>query len=224
MLAAGAEEILATYQSQGWVLEPEAKRLFSLVGLPVPRYCWAKTAAEAVLFAAEIGFPVVAKVVSPALLHKSDQGGVALGVADSGQLAELFDRFKRFPDFAGMLVEEMLTGLELIIGAKIDWQFGPVILLGMGGTRAEIYKDVALRMAPLSEACIGTMIRKLRAHQLLEGYRGEAPVNLEALTQLMVLFSQLVMDLEEHIASIDLNPVLCNSKRCVIADARIMLK
>ena len=79
-------------------------------------------------------------------------------------------------------------------------------------------------MAPLSEACIGTMINELRAHQLLSGYRGEAPVNLEALTQLMVLFSQLVMDLEGHIASIDLNPVLCNSKRCVIADARIMLK
>ena len=224
MLTPAMEKILTNDQSQGWVLEPEAKRLFSLAGLPVPRYCWAQTSAEATLFAVEIGFPVVAKVVSPTILHKSDQQGVVVGIADSGQLTDVFDRFSQLPGFAGVLVEEMLTGLELIIGAKIDWQFGPVILLGMGGTRAEIYKDVALRMAPLNEACIETMIKTLRAHQLLEGYRGEAPINLKALTQLMMLFSQLVMDLEERITSIDLNPVLCGSERCVIADARIMLK
>lgn len=224
MLTTAAEEILLAYQSQGWVLEPETKRLLSLAGLPVPRYVWAKTAAEAGLFASKIGFPVVAKVVSAAIVHKSDQGGVVVGIANPEQLAEVFARFALLPGFAGVLVEEMITGLELIIGAKIDWQFGPVILLGMGGTRAEIYKDVTLRMAPLNEVCIGTMIKTLRAHRLLEGYRGEAPINLEALTRLMVQFSQLVMDLEERIDSIDLNPVLCDSKRCVIADARIMLK
>jgi acetate---CoA ligase (ADP-forming) subunit beta len=224
MLTTAADEILTTSKSQGWVLEPEAKRLFSLAGLPVPRYLWAKTAAEAGSFAAEIGFPVVAKVVSAEILHKSDQGGVVVGIADTGQLTDVFDRFSLFPGFAGMLVEEMLMGLELIIGAKMDWQFGPVILLGIGGTRAEIYKDVALRMAPLNEACIATMIKTLRAHRLLEGYRGQPPINLEALTLLMMLFSQLVMDLEGRITSIDLNPVLCSSERCVIADARIMLK
>jgi len=224
MLITSVEQILAKSKSQGWVLEPEAKRLLSLAGLPVPRYCWAKTASEAGHFAGEIGFPVVAKVVSAEIVHKSDQGGVVVGIANSGQLADVFDRFSRFPGFAGVLVEEMLTGLELIIGAKIDWQFGPVILLGMGGTRAEIYRDVTLRMAPLNEACIGTMIKSLRAHQLLEGYRGEAPINLAALSRLMMLFSQLAMDMEERIESIDLNPVLCSCERCVIADARIMLK
>lgn len=224
MLTPVMEEILTTYKSRGWVLEPEAKRLISLAELPVPRYLWAKTVAEAGRFAGEIGFPVVAKIVSAEIVHKSDQGGVAVGIADFGQLTDAFDRFSRFPGFAGVLVEEMLTGLELIIGAKIDFQFGPIILLGMGGTRAEIYRDVALRMAPLNEACIGTMIKTLRAHQLLEGYRGEAPINLEALSRLMMLFSQLVMDMEEKIESIDLNPVLCSSERCVVADARIMLK
>ena len=224
MLTPAVEQILTKSKSQGWVLEPEAKRLLSLAGLPVPRYFWAKTTAEAGRFAAEIGFPVVAKVVSAEIVHKSDQGGVVVGIANPGQLADVFDRFSRLPGFAGMLVEEMISGLELIIGAKIDFQFGPVILLGMGGTRAEIYKDVALRMAPLNEACIGTMIKTLRAHRLLEGYRGEAPINLEALSRLMMLFSQLVMDLvEERIESIDLNPVMCSSERCVIADARIML-
>jgi hypothetical protein len=224
MLTTAMDEILTKSKSQGWVLEPEAKRLLSLAGLPLPRYLWAKTAAEAVLFAGEIGFPVVAKVVSAEIVHKSDQGGVAVGIADAGQMADVFERFSRLPGFAGVLVEEMISGQELIIGAKIDFQFGPVILLGMGGTRAEIYRDVALRMAPLNETCIGPMIKTLRAHRLLEGYRGEAPINLEELSRLMLLFSQLVMDMEEQIESIDLNPVLCSSERCVIADARIMLK
>ncbi|MDP2267984.1 MAG: acetate--CoA ligase family protein [Deltaproteobacteria bacterium] len=224
MLTPTAEKIMTTSKTQGWVLEPEAKRLLSLAGLPVPRYLWAKTAAEAEIFAGEIGFPVVAKIVSAEIVHKSDQGGVVVGIANAGQLAEVFARFSRLPGFAGVLVEEMITGLELIVGAKIDFQFGPVILLGMGGTRAEIYRDVTLRMAPLNEVCIGTMIKTLRAYRLLEGYRGEAPINLEALSRLMILFSQLVMDMEERIESIDLNPVLCSSERCVIADARIMLK
>jgi succinyl-CoA synthetase beta subunit len=224
MLTPAAEEILTTYKSRGWVLEPESKRLLSMVGLPVSRYVWAKTMAEAELFADEIGYPVVAKVVSAEVLHKSDQGGVVVGIANPGQLADAFCRFSRFPGFAGVLVEEMVTGLELIIGAKIDFQFGPVILLGIGGTRAEIYRDVALRMAPLHEACIWTMIKTLRAHRLLEGYRGEDPINIQELTRMMALFSQLVMDMEAQIESIDLNPVMCDSKRCIIADARIMLK
>ncbi len=216
--------ILSAHQGQGWVFEPEAKRLLSLAGFPVPRYLWTRDVKEAVRFAGEIGYPVVAKVVSHEVVHKSDQGGVVTGIAGPEKLGSVFEGFSRMSGFAGVLVEEMLTGLELIAGAKMDYQFGPVLLLGMGGTRAEIYQDVALRMAPLDEAGIGGMIKSLRAHRLLEGYRGEEAVNLKELSRLMVLFSQLAMEMEEMIESMDLNPLICNSKKCVVADARIMLK
>ena len=218
------ESILGGNQTRGWVPEPETKRLLSLAGLPVPRYLWARKVEDAVHFAGEIGYPVVAKVVSSEVVHKSDQGGVVTGVADQEQLAAVFDRFSRFGSIEGVLVEEMLAGLELIVGGKIDFQFGPVILLGMGGTRAEIYRDVALRMAPLDEGCIERMVKSLRAHRLLEGYRGEEPINKKELSRLMLEFSKLVMEMEDRIDSIDLNPVMCSKEKCVIADARIMLK
>jgi acyl-CoA synthetase (NDP forming) len=123
-----------------------------------------------------------------------------------------------------MLVEEMLTGIEVIVGAKVDHQFGPVILFGMGGTAVEIYRDVSLRMAPLGQKDAESMIRCLKARPLLEGYRGREPVNLDELTRLLKTFSDVVMDLETEIESVDLNPVICSSKRCVVADARIILK
>ena len=126
--------------------------------------------------------------------------------------------------FAGMLVEEMISGIELIVGAKVDDQFGPVVLLGIGGTGVEIYKDVTLRMAPLAVKDIESMIRCLKAHSLLEGYRGSKPVNLEELNRLLKTFSDFVMDLENLIESVDLNPVICSPTRCVVADARIMLR
>jgi hypothetical protein len=122
-----------------------------------------------------------------------------------------------------MLVEESLSGFELIVGAKKDYQFGPVILLGIGGTGVEIYRDAVLRMAPLKSTDIESMITGLRAHQLLEGYRGAEPVNLKALKHLLALFSNLVITVEDYFESIDLNPVMCNSQKCVVADARIML-
>lgn len=224
MLKKAIEEIVAAHKSQGWIMEPEAKRLLSLAKLPVPHHFWAHTLAAALSYAAEIGYPVVAKVVSPEIVHKSDSGGVAVGIADPEELEAVFHRFSALPGFAGVLVEEMVAGLELIIGAKIDYQFGPVILLGMGGTKAEIYHDVVLRMAPLDDVCIVSMVKALRANRLLTGYRGDKPVDLAALSRLMLLFSGLVMEMEEYIESVDLNPVLCNSENCVVADARIMLR
>lgn len=223
MLRQTIDEIITAYKSQGWISEPEAKRLLALSDIPVPRYFWARTATDARRYAAALGYPLVAKVVSGEIVHKSDSGGVAVGIASPEELEAIFQRFSALPGFDGILVEEMLGGLELIIGAKIDYQFGPVILLGMGGTKAEIYHDVVLRMAPLDGVCIGTMIKALRAHRLLTGYRGEKPINLDALSRLMMLFSGFVMEMEPHIESIDLNPVFCNEDRCVVADARIML-
>jgi hypothetical protein len=192
--------------------------------MDVPRFVWAKRAEEAIKFAKEIGYPVVGKVVSPKVVHKSDKNGVEVGIDNDEKLRETYRRFSQIDGFAGMLVEEMVSGIELIIGAKVDDQFGPVVLLGIGGTGVEIYKDVTLRMAPLALKDADSMIRCLKAHSLLEGYRGSKPVNLGEINRLLMTFSQLVMDLESLIDSIDLNPVICSPSRCVVADARIMLR
>ncbi len=215
--------IIEAGRGDGWVLEPDAKRLFHLAGLDVPRFMLVRSPEEADRFAREIGYPVVAKVVSPRIPHKSDVGGVAVGIADARRLDEVFRRFQGMEGFTGMIVEEILSGIELILGAKIDFQFGPMILLGMGGTGVEIYQDVALRMAPLSDKDVHAMIVGLKARRLLDGYRGAEKVDREKLTETVLAFSALVMEMQEWIASIDINPLLCSSRRCAVADARIIL-
>lgn len=216
-------EILSASRKAGWVLEPDAKRLLSLRGLAVPRFKTATEEEDAVRSAREIGYPVVAKAVSPKIVHKSEHGAVVVGIRGDEEIRAAFQRLRKLPDFDRLLVEEMVSGIELIVGAKTDYQFGPVILLGMGGTGVEIYKDATLRMAPLKEGDVASMIKGLKAHALLEGYRGAEPVNLPDLTRLLLTFSELAMDLQEDVESIDLNPVKCSADRCVVADARIML-
>jgi acetate---CoA ligase (ADP-forming) subunit beta len=215
--------IIDEARGDGWVLETDAKRIFSLTGFTIPRFVFARTTEEALGFAREIGYPVVAKIVSPRILHKSDVGGVAVGVGNDGRLAEVFERFQGLDGFLGVLVEEMISGIELILGAKIDLQFGPMILLGMGGTGVEIYQDVTLRMAPLTEKDVLAMIEGLKARRLLEGYRGAKPVDKGKLMETIMAFSALVMELEDRIESVDINPLLCSADRCVVADARIIL-
>jgi acetate---CoA ligase (ADP-forming) subunit beta len=216
--------IIEHAHSDGWVLEPDAKRLFSLAGFTVPHFIFARTTEDALTCAHEIGYPVVAKVVSPRILHKSDVDGVALGISDDEGMTRAFERFRVMDGFLGVLVEEMLPGgIELILGAKIDLQFGPMILLGMGGTGVEIYQDVALRMAPLTEKDVLAMIKGLKARRLLEGYRGAEPVDQVRLTETILAFSTLVMELKGRIESIDINPLLCSVGRCMVADARIIL-
>jgi acyl-CoA synthetase (NDP forming) len=217
------KKILSAAEPIGWVLEPEAKRLLSLVGLGVPRFLWTREMDEAVAFAQQVGYPVVAKVVSPNALHKSDVNGVVVGIDEASTLREVFRRFEKIEGFAGMLVESQVSGTELIVGAKIDYQFGPVILLGMGGTGVEIYEDTSLRMAPLGENDAAQMVKELKAHPLLEGYRGARPVDLSALSRLLVTLSDVVLEIEPFIESLDLNPVICCEDRCVVADARILL-
>lgn len=223
MISRQMEDILDRASKHGWVMEPEAKKLLGLAGLTVPRFVWAVDLDECLAAAGEIGYPLVAKVVSPEVVHKSDSGGVAVGLRDSEAARRVFERFSKVKGFAGVLLEEMVAGIELIVGAKIDYQFGPVILLGMGGTGVEIYKDAVMKMAPLAERDIESMIKGLKAHRLLEGYRGAPPVNRQELGRLLQGFSDLAMELEARIDSIDLNPVFCNAERCVIGDARIML-
>ncbi len=224
MLTQEIKDILSASKEIGWVLEPQAKRLLASIGLEVPRFISTSQIEEAIRFMREIGYPVVAKVVSPKVIHKSGKGGVEVGIDSERKLRETFHRFSKFEGFAGMLVEETISGIELIVGAKNDFQFGPVILFGMGGSWVEIYRDVILRLAPLNPKDIESMMKCLKARPLLEGYRGSSSVNFKELNKLLMTFSDLVIDLEGEMESIDLNPVFCSSERCVVADARIMLK
>ncbi len=215
--------ILEDAAQTGWVFEPDAKRLLAVAGLTVPRFKRVMDINAALEWTRTIGYPVAAKVVSPAALHKSDVGGVAVGIDNDDTLRAVFERFSRIEDFCGVVVENMVSGVELIVGAKIDHQFGPVVLLGFGGTGVEIYRDTALRMAPLSPRDVSSMINCLKARPLLEGYRGTDPVHMRKLTQTLLTFSELIMALEGRFESIDLNPVICSASSCVIADARIVL-
>ncbi len=224
MLKSEIRDILGASQKSGWVLEPDAKRILDLTGFDVPRSKTVKTPAEATDAASTIGYPVVAKVVSLDLIHKSDTGGVVVGIENDHRLTDAFNRFSKFDGFEGMLVEEMVSGVELIIGAKIDRQFGLVILLGFGGTAAEIYQDTSLRMAPLTQSDIHSMMRNLKAYKILEGYRGSEPIHTDRLVDTVKRFSGLMTELGEQVDSFDLNPVICSSERCVVADARIILK
>jgi len=223
MLNTSTTAVLAAARENGWVLEPDAKAILAAAGIDVPRHHLAASDGDAAAFAEQIGYPVVAKVVSPAVMHKTDQGGVILGIDTVAGLTAAYDRFSRMDRFAGMLVEETVAGVELIIGAQIDGQFGPVVLLGIGGIGVELYNDTAIRMAPVTAADVHSMVRQLKGRKLLTGFRGSPPVDMAALTDLVVRFSGLVMDMAPQITSIDLNPVMCTADRCVVADARILL-
>jgi succinyl-CoA synthetase beta subunit len=223
MLTREMQAIVEQARATGWILEPDAKRMLDLAGVIVPDFSVAATVENALAAAERIGYPVVAKVVSAAIVHKSDVGGVKVGIQDAAALNTVFETFSALQGFAGILIEEMLTGIELIVGATNDYQFGPVILMGIGGTGVEIYKDTVIRMAPIDEQDVQAMVAGLKGADLLRGYRGNEAVDIPDLTRMMMAFSDLVMDLEDDMTSIDLNPVKCTGRRCVVADARIIL-
>ena len=218
------KDLFDRFKSAGWITEPQAKEFLKSAGLTVPVFACVESADAAVSAAADIGYPVAAKVVSPQILHKSDVGGVAVGLTDEAAIRDAFHRFAGMEGFSAMLVEQMVSGVEVIIGAKNDDQFGPVVLLGIGGTGVEIYQDVVIRMAPLNGDDVSSMVEQLAGRRILEGFRGSAPVSRTALTDTLVVFSELAMDAADWIESIDLNPVMCTPEACIIADARIMLQ
>lgn len=224
MTAPDLPESFARWRRHGWIPEPDSLQILHRGGLPVVDHCFAPTLEEAKRFARRQGFPLVVKVVSPAVVHKTEVGGVATGISSEEELARHFERFSTMDGFIGMLVAAMLTGVEMILGAKIDRQFGPVILLGLGGTGVEIYGDVAIRMAPLSRKDVAAMVSRLQGQELLRGYRGQPPVDMDRLTATVLAFSSLVMEHRHLIASADINPLFCAGDHCTVADARIILR
>ena len=223
MLSGKMKKILKASASRGWVMEPEAKQLLKSAGLTVPRFVWARRIQEAVQAADSIGYPIVGKIVSSKIIHKSDVGGVVVGIDSEKSLRRTFQRFSNMAGFSGMLIEETLSGIELILGAKCDFHFGPVVLAGIGGTGVEVFQDTSIRMAPLSARDAVSMFTSLKAHRLIRGYRGRPPVPIEKLTDLLLAFSDFVMALAGGFQSIDLNPVICSETDCIIADARIII-
>ncbi len=223
MLSQLYKGILERSKNRGWVLEPDAKQIMANRGFDVPNFVLTDSIEVAREFLKHSPGPVVAKAVSEKILHKTEFDAVVTGIYDERRLEQEMTRLKTLQGCEQILVEEMVQGLEIIIGAKNDFQFGPVIVLGLGGTSVEIYNDTAIRMAPVTPGDVTSMVNSLKAKKLFKGYRKKPGVNMERLTDLVVKFSSLIMDLEENFQSIDLNPVICTKDRCVIADARIML-
>ncbi len=224
MLSKIDKQIIETSQGRGWVMEPQAKQIMAGQGFDIPNFVLTDSVEVAQAFLEKSPGPVVIKVVSEKILHKTEFDAVVTGIYDEKILEQEMNRLKNLDGCEQILVEEMVQGLEIIIGAKNDFQFGPVVVLGLGGTSVEIYKDTAIRMAPVTPGDVASMVDSLTAKKLFKGYRKKPGVNMERLTRLVVDFSTLIMDLEDKFQSIDLNPVICTRESCVIADARIMLQ
>lgn len=224
----------ARAESRTSLTEVEAKQIFAAYGLPVAETCLATSEDEAVALAKQIGFPVVMKVVSPDILHKSDAGGVKVNIKDEDGVRNAFREiyencrvYKADAKILGIAVQEMAPwGTEVIIGSVNDPTFGPTVMFGLGGIFVEVLKDVTFRVAPMSDCQADGMLHEIRGAKILEGARGEAPRDCEALEDALCKYGRMVLDLSDEIAETDANPVLlyeeCQGLKVV--DARMILK
>ena len=211
--------------------EVASKKLLRAYGIPVSREEIAQTAADAVKIAKKIGFPVVAKVVSRDILHKSDIGGVVLNLTSAAEVRQAFNditarvrKLKNKPKLEGVLIaQQVKADLELVIGASLDAEMGPVVLFGSGGIDIELIKDVALAGAPLDAAEARQLIRRTKAGVKLKGYRGKPPLHEASAVKAIVGLSNLMADAGTRIASIDVNPFLINTRTGVAVDGLIVL-
>jgi len=221
----------ARREGRSYLLEPEAKIICMDYGIPVTRFRVAKTREEALEFAKEIGYPVVLKIVSPDVIHKFDVGGVILNLKSAEDVQDAHDRIltnvkKHKPDamIVGIFVQEMAPrSTEVIVGATKDPQFGPALMFGLGGIFVEVLKDVTFRIAPITELDAREMITEVKAYPILRGYRGQPPADIDAIVQILLNTSRLVMDHPE-IKELDLNPIMVYEKGAKTVDARIILE
>lgn len=209
------------------VLEPDGMALLRENGIAVPEFRFVSKGQDAVSASQELGYPVVMKVVSPQILHKSDCGGVILNIANDQEASKAFDQIKQAADgkdFRGVVIYPMLKGgREVIIGLTSDVQFGPVIAFGLGGIYTEVLKDIVLRVAPVDRLGAEEMIRSIRTYPILKGIRGQEPADLDALAEAIVNFSRLPF-LYPDIEEADLNPVFVFPKGVFVGDVRLVKK
>jgi len=221
----------ARKEGRSYLLEPEAKMICMEYGIPVTRFKVALTQDEATKFADQIGYPVVLKIVSPDIIHKSDVGAVMLNLENPTEVKEAYNKIlsnveKHKPDakITGVLVQEMApTSTEVIVGSIKDPQFGPALMFGLGGIFVEILKDVTFRIAPITEADAKEMITEVKGYPILKGYRNQPPADTDAIVKILLNTSRLVMDHME-IKELDLNPILVYEKGAKTVDARIILE
>jgi len=227
------EEIIDKARSEGRTIltEFESKQVLSAYGIPTVPTEIARTEEDAVKSAEKTGFPVVLKLFSETITHKTDVGGVKLNLGDAAAVRAAWNAIKAgvtekagAEHFMGVTVQPMikLEGYEIIIGSSLDPQFGPVILFGLGGQLVEVFKDRALALPPLTSTLARRMMEQTKIYKALKGVRGRKPVDLAALEQLMVQFSQLVVE-QRWIKEIDINPLLASPERLLALDARVVV-
>ena len=214
------------------LLEEEGQEILRAYGFPLPKSILAKNEKDAVKSARKIGYPIVLKIASPQIIHKSDAGGVKVNLTNDKDVTTSFreivknaKKYNKKAEIKGVLVNEMIKGgKEMIIGSKLEPGFGPVVMLGMGGIYVEILKDVTFKLAPMTDIESNDMISSIKTKKLLEGVRGEKPSDLKKLSECIQRLSQLVTDFKE-IKELDMNPVLVmeKGKGCKILDVRIGL-
>jgi len=218
-------------KGRNFLLEPEAKTVCMEYGIPVTAFMIAKTEEEALKLAEDIGYPVVLKIISPDIIHKSDVGGVVINLKTPEEVKEAYRKIltkakkhKADAEITGILIQEMAPkSTEVIVGATKDPQFGPALMFGLGGVFVEILEDVTFRIAPITEKDAIEMITEVKAYPLLKGYRGQAPADIGAITSILLHTSRLVMDYPE-IKELDLNPIMVYEKGAKTVDARIILE
>jgi acetyl coenzyme A synthetase (ADP forming)-like protein len=209
---------------------PEGKLVCDAYGIPVPKEGVAKSAAEAVKLATGMGFPVVMKIVSPDILHKTEAGGVMVGVKTAEDVEKNYatilanaKKYKADAKIEGIQVQQMLLGgQEVIIGAVTDGSFGKLVAFGLGGVLVEVLKDITFRLAPATKQDALSMLDGIQAHEMLKGVRGSDPANRDAIADIIVNVSQLITDFPE-ISEMDLNPVFATKADAIAADVRIVV-
>ena len=214
-------EIISKIKKNGYVEPDVVRQLFECAGIPMVPEFVSKDKAAVVAFAEKVGFPVVAKVVGP--VHKSDVGGVTLNIMDSNHLGQEFDRMMKIADAKAVMVQKMIKGKELFIGAKYEPRFGHIVLCGMGGIFVEALKDVSSGLAPLSYNEAYSMIRSLRSYKIIQGTRGQKGLNEQKYAEIIVRLSTLLRFATE-IKELDINPLLADEKDVVAVDARVRIE
>jgi len=221
----------AAFEDREILTEDEAKKILKYYNFPVVKTSVANNVDEAVAFAQEMGFPVVLKILSPQIVHKSDAGGVILNVNSPEEVRSAFELliqratvYNPNAQIIGVTVQPMIEkkGYELIIGGKTDPVFGPVILFGSGGVGVELFKDTSIGLPPLNTTLIHRIMEETKVYRLLKGWRNAPPVDLKKLDETVLMFSQLLVDFPQ-IKEIDINPLLVSEKDATILDARIVI-
>ena len=214
-------DIVTGIKESGYISPNLVREIFSCAGIPMVQELVSDQKEELTSFAERIGYPVVAKVVGP--IHKSDVGGVALNIRSKEHLALEFDRMMRIRDAKAIMVQKMLQGTELFIGAKYESRFGHVVLCGLGGIFVEVLKDVSSGLAPLSMSEAESMIHSLKAYKILRGTRGQKGINERKYQEIIVKLSTLLRFATE-IKELDINPLLADENEVTAVDARIWIE